>query len=299
MKNEAAIELFRENMSDIGQLGPVSLFLDNATSLTDPTLDGHNPAALNDYAKIQTAQNKAQALDTHHGVISGSKDGIRGGIAERVADARGGKIAQSEREDRRAADSAFYVLLLAEGGVGSFIAGKYFEGMSDEEALDFSRRLEEETGMSLEQWAGDILGPEVAAKLPSETDAEYIKRVGKDVLEAITDDEGKLLPEYADSAIGNFFQGEYEYQRILGSVMPQIEAARASGMTVPQAEAKLRAEGVMDGGLKVEFAAAAAAESDDQALYVALEDDRELGREVDLGTTADVAANNTALNMFS
>ena len=108
MGRQTAIELFRENMGDMGQVGPVSLFLENSASMLDPALDGHNPDAANSYAKIQTAKAAQAARDVHDGTISGSVEGVRGGIAERVADNRESKAQKSERESRRADETAFF-----------------------------------------------------------------------------------------------------------------------------------------------------------------------------------------------
>ncbi|RMA40896.1 hypothetical protein D9R08_17195 [Rhodophyticola porphyridii] len=302
MAGGSAQELFRDNIGSIVDPGTEILFSENIADMgivLDPALSAHDLDAASSPNRVITARAASEAIENHDGIISGSRDGVRSGVAERVADARESKAAVSERDSERANDTAFYVMLLAENGVGGFISGQFFGGMDDDEALSFGRRMEEETGRSLEDWAEEILGPEAAERHDGESEADYIRRVGRDVLDAITDDDGDLLPEYADSAIGNFFLGEYEYQRILGEVMPQVQAARASGMTIEQAEAELRAEGVMDGGLRVEFAAAVAAEGDDQELYIALEDDRELGSDTDLGTTVDVAANASALDMFS
>lgn len=114
MTKEAAIELFRENMGDMGQIGPVSLFLENSISMTDPAIDGHNIDAANNYERVQTAQSQFRAQEIHDGVLSGSVDGVRGGIAERVADNRDSKEAKAARDEERANDTAFYLGLMAD-----------------------------------------------------------------------------------------------------------------------------------------------------------------------------------------
>lgn len=280
-------ELFQENIFDL--VSPV----------LDPDLDAHDLEAATSADRTSTTKASAENHRTHDGVISGNLEGVRNGLAERVLDARDSKAARSERADRQASDTAFYVMLMAQNDVGRYIAKQFFGRMSDEEALDFNSRLQAETGKSIGEWAEEILGPDAAARLPNESEADYITRIGQDVHTAITDENGQILPQYQNHALGQFFMGDYAYQRVVGEVMPEVQVAREADMSLAEAEAILRSEGVLDGGLSAEFAAAASAESSDQELYIALEDNREIGREVDLEDATDVAANTAAFDMFS
>lgn len=302
MARGTAQELFRDNIGSVVDPTIPTLFAENGLDMgviLDPALSAHDLEAANSSDRVLAARLSSEAIQNHDGIISGSLDAVRSGLAERVADARADKASISQRDADRANDTAFYIMLMADNGVGSFISGQFFGGMDDDEALSFARRMEDETGRSLEEWAEEVLGPEAAERHEGESEADYIRRVGRDVLDAITDDDGNLLPEYADSAIGNFFLGEYEYQRILGEVMPQVQAARASGMSIEQAETELRSQGVLDGGLRTAFAAAVTADGSDQELQQVVETDRDLGRGTDLESEERVANNAAALDMFS
>lgn len=95
-------ELFRENMMDV------------VAAIHDPSLDGHDPDAASDPKKVANARADRVARDVHDGVLSGSIDGVRGGIAERVADNRDSKEAKAARDEERANDTAFYLALMAD-----------------------------------------------------------------------------------------------------------------------------------------------------------------------------------------
>lgn len=295
MERQTAIELFRENMSDMGRVGPVSLFLDNAASLTDPAVDGHNPAAVDDYSRVQDAQAKAKALDAHQGVISGNKDGIRGGIAERVADAQDTKEAKATRDAKRADDTAFYLGWSHDYSLGVQIAQNMFADMSDQDVFDFSDRMETETGKSIHVWAEEILSDEQRERQANETDAEYERRIQQETIAAMQGPDGEFLPEYSDHPLARWVQQQEEYQSVKQE-MEKFLTSRPSGQTVEADKANLAARNITDGGLRVEFAAAAT--NGDNKLDNVVRKDRDSGADVDLDTSSDVAANAATLNKF-
>lgn len=95
-------ELFQENIIDV------------VAATHDPSLEAHDPSASNDPNKVAKIRADRLAQEIHDGVLSGSVDGVRGGIAERVADNRDSKEAKAARDDQRANDTAFYLGLMAD-----------------------------------------------------------------------------------------------------------------------------------------------------------------------------------------
>ena len=193
-------ELFQENMIDI------------VTSIHDPSLDAHNPDTAidpNETAKRRAAQ---AAQDVHDGTISGSVDGVRGGIAERVADNRDSKEARAARESKKADDTMFYLGLAQDYNSGLAIARGMYEGMSDQEVFDFSERMEAETGKSIHVWAEEILTDDQRKRLPDETDAEYERRIQQETIAAMLGPDGEFLPEYADHPLARWVQQQEEHQ---------------------------------------------------------------------------------------
>ncbi len=284
-------------MDDMGQVGPVSLFLENSASMLDPALDGHNPDAANSYAKIQTAKAAQTARDVHDGTISGSVEGVRGGIAERVADNRESKAQKSERESRRADETAFFLALMQNGGMADYIGEQMFGGMNDDEVFDYSARMVAETGKSIQDWAAEILGDEAAQQRASESNADYHRRLHSDVLAAIKDpNTGEFLPEYSDHPLASFTREQQEYKDVMNE-MTTVMAAHNAGQSLDATEAELASQNITDGGIRVEFASAAT--DGDTELDNVLRKDRDVGSDNDLADEERIANNDTAFSMFN
>ena len=192
------------------QVGSVSLFLDNAASLVDAPEDVRNLDSANDLARVQTARASIVARDTHDGIISGSIEGVRGGIAERVADNRDSKEARAARDSKKADDTLFYLTLMQSGDFDAYIAENIFSGMGDQEILDLVSKIEAETGGSFEEYAKDVLG-DLPERLPHESDVEYQRRVLTAIAEEVLEN-GEIKAEYADDPVARFIR-DHEFRK--------------------------------------------------------------------------------------
>lgn len=294
-------ELFSENSRDMERISPALLFQENALSLLDPAVDAHNLDAANvNRAAVRKAQ--AETIENHHGIISGSRDGVRNGVAERVLDARESKTAASEREDQRTNETLFYLALMQDGDFVRFAAEQAFNSMTDEEVRSFIDDVEAATGKSFEDNIVEVLGPEYA-KREGESDLDYARRVGPDATAEMTEidpETGRIVakPGYEDHPLTPFMIQATARELTNPQVQNAITMLQ-NGQTSAEVAAELHAVEATDQGLKTDTLReglrqtfVASADPEQAALVAALDEDRDIGSDDDLDV--DERAENTS-----
>lgn len=302
MARGSAQELFRDNIGSVVDVGVQTLFAENIADMgivLDPALSAHDLDAASSPARVADARATAEAIENHHGIISGSREGVRSGVAERVVDARDSKSAVSEREDQRANETMFYLALIQNGEFVHFMVERAFENMSDEDVRSFIDDVESATGMSFEDAMVDLLGPDYV-KRDGESDEDYARRVGPDaarhVVEYDRDAERFVArPGFENHALTPFLIDIAARELSDPAVQTAIEMHR-DGRDGSEIIAALDAGGTMDGGwvgeqaaltLEQNFNTQASPEAED--VLVAMADDRDVGRESNLDAEEDAS----------
>lgn len=312
MARGTAQELFRDNIGSIVDPGISTLFADNGFDMgviLDPSLSAHDLDAANAPERVITARAKAEAVENHDGIISGNRDGVRNGLAERVVDARDNKAARSARDDERANDTAFYLALMQNGEFDRYVAEQVYSSMSDDEIMTISTEVLEETGKSIEQHAKEVLGEENVERQPGESEADYYRRLWTELrVEMMERDPEtgryRLKEEYEDHVLGSRLLNHQEQARIDPILRETAELVAANG-SVEQAMAELQDSNVVDQGLTSEIGAQSLtsnynlqADPKGAEVLVELAEDRDTGREADLDTDEDATLSANVLGSF-
>lgn len=170
------------------------------------------------HARLMGEQFRIQDNETLLGIASESIAGVmaRGGAGFVTSQKQ-----QQERADRRAKehnDTAFFLTLLNNGELDSYIAGEIVDGMSDAEVTSLVADIEAETGQSFEDYAQGILGDDMPDRMPWESNIDYQRRVTEDIIEEILDERGQIKPGYANDPIARTVLGHDEYQALLPTI---------------------------------------------------------------------------------
>lgn len=182
-------------------------------------LEGTDP----DHAEFVREHREAFEKKLHdyamkEGFGEGSVAGHRTHIVNETGSGGMGGKSGEKRAARQAYKEALLATLMDHGGLPEFIAEQVFGDMSEQEIADIVGRIEAETGMSIEEYAAEILGEDAAQKLPDETVAEYNLRIVQALGAAIMDDDGNIKPEFRGSVLADLLETDADYREIISQV---------------------------------------------------------------------------------
>lgn len=126
-------------------------------------------------------------------------------------------------------DNAFNILLLdalQNNTLPSFIADQVFDDMSDDDVTALVADIEEQTGRPFEAYAKDILGDDLPERIAGESEADYQRRVLKDLTAEMLNPDGSVKPEYADDPIVQFLEQQdvvHEIRQKAQSIQAEVE----------------------------------------------------------------------------
>lgn len=128
-------------------------------------------------------------------------------------------LSEKRRAQQMADNDAFYIALMQDGAFGGFVASEVFDGKSDVEIADIVTEIETKTGLSLEDYAADIIGVEASTRRTGESDADYKRRIIKAVAEEMVDPmTGQIKAQYADDPLADIIARDGTYQAIMNDV---------------------------------------------------------------------------------
>lgn len=131
---------FRANREDItGQPAAAGLDIERIQAVR---------ADLEQYAEMN-ARIKIDNLDKDLGLVSGSVTGVSGRIASTVANTAQQKAEAERKAQQKADNNAFYIALMNDGGLDTYIAENIFSAMSADEIDALVADIEAETGQPL------------------------------------------------------------------------------------------------------------------------------------------------------
>lgn len=141
--------------------------------------------------------------------LFGLKSGLRESLIETgaiaAADAQQALVDDADRKSKERADDMLLLALINAGDLEAYIAKQVFGEMNAEQIAEVVARIEEQTGMTFEEYARDVLGDEYEPRKDGETELEYQKRI----LEAVTAkvlDGKEIRPEYANDPVAQILK---------------------------------------------------------------------------------------------
>ena len=180
-----------------------------STSELDVAYDHERKEKLQDQARTEQV---LIGMDDAETLLAGRR-GLYG-----VSAARDLQVAQDARE-KTASDDMLFFLLLSGGNIAEYIADQVFGDMSDAEVAEVVAEIEAKTGKSFDAYAQSVLGDDVPARKPGESDADYQRRVLQAVAEEIIDPvTGEIKPEYQNDPLAAYIVREDKYIEITGKV---------------------------------------------------------------------------------
>jgi len=164
------------------------------------------------HARLMSEQFRIQDNETLLGIASESAAGI-------MARGAAGFVTNLKKQQERAAkrgkeqsDTAFFLTLLNNGELDSYIAGEIVDAMSDADVSALVADIEAQTGQSFEEYAQDILGDELPERMPWENDIDYQRRVIEAVADAVLEDDLSIKPGFENDPVARFVNGHETVQ---------------------------------------------------------------------------------------
>lgn len=149
------------------------------------------------------------------GLLSESIQSVSGKLAQHNF-----KVERMRRDQEAKANSGRTIELLAlleSGQYGAYIASAVFDSMSDEEITDFVAEIEAKTGKPFEEYAKEILGDAMPKRNEGESEADYQRRVAKELTEEMLDTSDpnniRFKPGYEDDPVAGFLKKNEEYNK--------------------------------------------------------------------------------------
>lgn len=149
------------------------------------------------------------------GLLSESIQSVSGKLAQHNF-----KVERMRRDQEAKANSGRTIELLAlleSGQYGAYIASAVFDSMSDEEITDFVAEIEAKTGKPFEEYAKEILGDAMPKRNEGESEADYQRRVAKELTEEMLDTSDpnniRFKPGYEDDPVAGFLKKNEEYHK--------------------------------------------------------------------------------------
>lgn len=153
--------------------------------------------------------------------------------------------------------------------------------MSDGEIADLVSDIVTKTGQSFDDYARSVLGDDMPERKPDESDADYQRRVLKELADEMLDDNGNIKPKYQDDPVAQFLAGNDKFKSIKQKIASLDAEVQAHGMT---ADVQAEAEDVAKESYKASTEMDRASSSDEL---------QEIGNDAQIKQTAEGAKNAT------
>lgn len=198
--------------------------LAGAQDLTFPELERLTDLAI---AREQSAMNTDVLFGLSSGSLESQKPGSNLDRHNRMERER------LLKQQSKAKGSDIELLALLESGqYGAYIASAVFDSMDDAEVSDLVADIEAKTGKPFEEYAKEILGDAMPKRQPGESEADYQRRVLKDVTEEMLDTSDptniRFKPGYEDDPVAGFLKKNEEYQEGTKVVADRVNAEVAA-----------------------------------------------------------------------
>lgn len=198
-------------------------------------------------------------------------DSVAGVIKTAAAAAKSAQESLHDRAERQSKQRFDDVLLLAlyeNGELDSFIGENVFGGMSDAEVLNVVASVENETGNSFEDYAKNIMGEDMPARMVGEDDADYYRRVLIELTPYVLDN-GEIRAGFENDPLAKFLQDQEITKEARAVVAQHDTAAKTLGIEAVavaasvDAEASLAVATVMNAAAEVDELSAIGFQSQD------------------------------------